>query len=193
MARGHPGIGLQNPVATVDSEGAVASILPPSQSRRGSAGPRRPQQAMTKTTFATEADVHTAMNTWRVVDASGQVLGRLATEIATVLMGKHSPRYTPHMLVGEGVIVLNAGQVKITGNKGETREYTYWTGFPGGLRTVTLGDYRAEAPEELIRLAVRRMLPKNRIGEAMLRRLKVYAGAEHPHVAQKPASWSGNS
>lgn len=148
---------------------------------------------MTKTTFATEADVHTAMSTWRVVDASGQVLGRLATEIATVLMGKNSPRYTPHMLVGEGVIVLNAGQVKITGNKGETREYTYWTGYPGGLRTVTLGDYRAEAPEELIRLAVRRMLPKNRIGEAMLRRLKVYAGAEHPHVAQKPASWSGNS
>lgn len=148
---------------------------------------------MTKTTFATEADRHAAMNTWRVVDASGQILGRLATEIATVLMGKHSPRYTPHMLVGEGVIVLNAGQVKFTGNKGETREYTYWTGYPGGLRTVTLGDYRAEAPEELIRLAVRRMLPKNRIGEAMLRRLKVYAGAEHPHVAQKPASWSGNS
>ncbi len=148
---------------------------------------------MTKTTFATEADVQTAMNTWRVVDASGQVLGRLATEIATVLMGKHSPRYTPHMLVGEGVIVLNAGQVKITGNKGETREYTYWTGYPGGLRTVTLGDYRADAPEELIRLAVRRMLPKNRLGDAMLRRLKVYAGAEHPHVAQKPASWSGNS
>lgn len=148
---------------------------------------------MTKTTFATEADSHSAMNTWRVVDATGQVLGRLATEIATVLMGKHTPRYTPHILVGEGVIVLNAGQVKLTGNKGDTREYTYWTGYPGGLRTVTLGDYRAEAPEELIRLAVRRMLPKNRLGEAMLRRLKVYSGAEHPHVAQKPASWSGNS
>ncbi|MEY4831304.1 MAG: ribosomal protein [Planctomycetota bacterium] len=148
---------------------------------------------MTKTTFATEADRHVAMNTWRVVDADGQVFGRLATEIATVLMGKHTPRYTPHILVGEGVIVVNAGKVKLTGNKGETREYTYWTGYTGGLRTVKLGDYRAEAPEELIRLAVRRMLPKNRIGAAMLRRLKVYSGAEHPHVAQKPAVWSGNS
>lgn len=148
---------------------------------------------MTKTTFATEADRHVAMNTWRVVDATGQVLGRLATEIATVLMGKHSPRYTPHILVGEGVVVVNAGKVELTGNKGETREYTYWTGFPGGLRRVTLGDYRDQAPEELIRLAVRRMLPKNRLGDAMLRRLKVYREAEHPHVAQKPASWSGSN
>lgn len=151
------------------------------------------QQAMTKTTFATEADRHVAMNTWRVVDASGQVLGRLATEIATVLMGKHSPRYTPHILVGEGVIVLNAGKIALTGNKGETREYTYYTGYPGGLRYVKLADYREHAPGELIRLAVRRMLPKNRLGEHMLRRLKVYTGSEHPHVAQKPASWTGNS
>ncbi|MGE3173253.1 MAG: 50S ribosomal protein L13 [Planctomycetota bacterium] len=130
------------------------------------------------------------MNTWRVVDASGQILGRLATQIAAVLMGKHSPRYTPHMLVGEGVIVVNAADIKVTGNKDVTREYTYYTGWSSGLRRVKLGDYRMNQPEELIRLAVRRMLPKNRIGREMFKRLKVYRGAEHPHVAQKPAAWN---
>ncbi len=148
---------------------------------------------MTKTTLATVADRHAAMNAWRVIDARGQILGRMATQIASVLMGKHSPRYTPHMLVGEGVIVINAGAVSITGNKGETREYTYYTGYPGGLRHVKLGDYRENAPEELIRLAVRRMLPKNRIGREMIRRLKVYRDAAHPHVAQKPTVWDNKA
>ncbi len=148
---------------------------------------------MTKTTLATLADRHQAKNTWRVIDARGQILGRMATEIATVLMGKHTARYTPHMLVGEGVIVVNAGAVATTGNKAETREYTYYTGYPGGLRTVKLGDYRDTAPEELIRLAVRRMLPKNRIGREMLRRLKVYRDAAHPHVAQKPTAWTSGT
>lgn len=145
---------------------------------------------MTKTTLATLADRHAAMNTWRLVDAADQVLGRMATQIAAVLMGKHSPRYTPHMLVGEGVIVVNAERVAVTGNKLENREYTYWTGYPGGLRSVRLGDYRQQNPEELIKLAVRRMLPKNRLGRAMLARLKVYRGPQHPHVAQKPAPWN---
>ena len=145
---------------------------------------------MTKTTFATVADHHAAQSSWRIVDASGQVLGRLATQIAEVLMGKHSPRYTPHILVGEGVIVINAEAVRFTGSKGETREYTYYTGYPGGLRHVKLNDYREHAPEELIALAVRRMLPKNRQGKAMLKRLKVYRGAQHPHAAQKPATWT---
>jgi large subunit ribosomal protein L13 len=144
---------------------------------------------MTKTTLATLADRQAAMNSWRVIDAKGQILGRMATQIAAVLMGKHSPRYTPHMLVGEGVIVVNAGEVSVTGNKAETREYTYYTGYPGGLRHVKLGDYREHAPEEMVRLAVRRMLPKNRLGRAMLHRLKVYRGASHPHVAQKPAAF----
>ncbi|MBK8096684.1 MAG: 50S ribosomal protein L13 [Planctomycetes bacterium] len=143
---------------------------------------------MTKTTLATEADRQAAMNTWRVVDASGQVLGRLASRIAEILMGKHLPTYTPHILVGEGVIVINAGKVRVTGNKAETREYTYYTGHPGGLRHVKLGTYQAEAPETLIHLAVRRMLPKNRLARRMLSRLKVYEGATHPHVAQKPVS-----
>jgi large subunit ribosomal protein L13 len=143
---------------------------------------------MTKTTLATVADRHKAMNTWHVVDAAGRTLGRMATDIATLLMGKHRTDYTPYMLVGEGVIVVNADQVKVTGTKAETREYTYYTGFPGGLRHVTLGDYLAKKPEELIRLAVRRMLPKNTLGRKMMTRLKVYRGAAHPHAAQKPTT-----
>ena len=143
---------------------------------------------MTKTTLATEADRDVAMGTWRVVDASDQVLGRLAVQIATILMGKHRPNYTPHMLVGEGVIVVNAAKVKVTGNKAESREYTYYTGYPGGLRHVKLGDYLEKNPEEMVQLAVKRMLPKNRLARKMLSRLKVYQGEAHPHAAQKPAA-----
>lgn len=142
---------------------------------------------MTKTTLATVADRHQAMNTWHVVDAAGRTLGRMASEIATLLMGKHRRDYTPYMLVGEGVIVVNADQVKVSGNKAETREYTYYTGFPGGLRHVKMADYLAKNPQELVRLAVRRMLPKNQLARKMMTRLKVYRGAVHPHAAQKPA------
>lgn len=143
---------------------------------------------MTKTTLATTATRHAAMNTWHVVDAAGRPLGRMATEIATILMGKHRPDYTPHMLVGEGVIVVNAGAVRLTGTKAETREYTYYTGYPGGLRRIKLADYVEKAPEELVTLAVRRMLPKNLLARKMISRLKVYRGASHPHGAQKPAA-----
>jgi large subunit ribosomal protein L13 len=143
---------------------------------------------MTKTTLATGADRHKAMNTWHVVDATGKTLGRMATEIATLLMGKHRTDYTPYMLVGEGVIVVNAERIVVTGNKAETREYTYYTGFPGGLRSVKLADYLKKSPEELVRLAVRRMLPKNQLAAKMISRLKVYKGAAHPHKAQKPAA-----
>jgi len=152
------------------------------------AGPRSTDATMTKTTLATAATRHAAMNTWHVVDATGRTLGRMATEIATILMGKHRPDYTPYMLVGEGVIVVNAEKVKVTGSKAQTREYTHYTGFPGGLRTVLLADYLEKAPDELVRLAVRRMLPKNQLAARMLSRLKVYKGAEHPHRAQKPAA-----
>jgi large subunit ribosomal protein L13 len=143
---------------------------------------------MTKTTLATVADRHKAMNTWHVVDAAGRTLGRMATEIATLLMGKHRKDYTPYMLVGEGVIVVNAERMKVSGNKTETREYTYYTGFPGGLRHVKMGDWLAKSPETVLRLAVRRMLPKNQLAARMLSRLKVYKGAEHPHRAQKPTA-----
>ena len=145
---------------------------------------------MTKTTFATVEKNHEAMNTWHVIDANGKTLGRMATEIATILMGKHRPDYTPHILVGEGVIVTNADKIKLTGNKANTRVYTFYTGHPGGLREKVLGEYMESAPEEVVRLAVRRMLPKNRIARRMISRLKVYGGAEHPHAAQKPAQHS---
>ena len=141
---------------------------------------------MTKTTLATVGTRHAAMNTWHVVDAAGRTLGRMATEIATILMGKHRPDYTPYMLVGEGVIVINADKVKVTGNKAETREYTYFTGYQGGLRTVKLGDYLEKASDELVRLSVRRMLPKNQLARKMISRLKVYRGESHMHAAQKP-------
>jgi large subunit ribosomal protein L13 len=141
---------------------------------------------MTKTTFATLADHAKAMNTWHIVDASQYVLGRMATVIASVLMGKHRPLYTPHMNVGEGVIVVNAARLIVTSQKMETEEHTHWSGFPGGLKTRKLGQMVATNPEAVVKDAVRRMLPKNRIGREMLRRLKVYAGAEHPHVAQTP-------
>lgn len=141
---------------------------------------------MTKTTLANEATHNAAMNSWRVVDAEGKPLGRMATEIATILMGKHRPDYTPHILVGEGVIVINAEKVATTGTKDLTREYTRYTHHPGGLVRTTLGEMRQHDPQQLITLAVRRMLPKNRLAKRMIERLKVYRGATHPHVAQKP-------
>jgi large subunit ribosomal protein L13 len=141
---------------------------------------------MTKTTLATAADHQAAMDTWHLVDASKYVLGRMAARIAEILMGKHKPLYTPHLSVGEGVIVVNAGKVKLTSNKGQTRIYRHYTGYPGGLRSRSLEKYREQKPEELIKLAVRRMLPKSRLGPQMPRRLKVYAGDSHPHAAQKP-------
>ena len=107
-------------------------------------------------------------------------------------MGKHKPLYTPHICVGEGVVVVNASKVRLTGTKSETRFYRRYTGFPGGLRRRSLGDYRATRPEELIKLAVRRMLPKSRLGRQMLKRLKVYGGSSHPHAAQKPQELSLN-
>ena len=141
---------------------------------------------MTKTTFATLEDQRAARATWWVVDASEHTLGRMATRIAQVLMGKHKPLYTPHLPVGDGVIVLNAGRVQTTGTKRDTRVYTRYTGWIGGQKTATLGEHLEERPAELIKLAVRRMLPKTQQGKNMLSRLKVYEGEEHPHTAQQP-------
>lgn len=148
---------------------------------------------MTKTTLATEADHQAAMAIWHLVDAQKCVLGRMASAIAEILMGKHKPLYTPHISVGEGVIVINAGKIKTSGEKHETRVYRRYTGHPGGLREQTLGEYRKRKPEEMITLAVRRMLPKGRLGRQMLKRLKVYAGSTHPHAAQKPQELNLNS
>jgi large subunit ribosomal protein L13 len=123
---------------------------------------------------------------WYVVDAEGNTLGRLATQIANVLRGKHKPTYTPHVDVGDFVIVVNAEKVAVTGDKREKKLYWRHSGYPGGIRSRTLGDLLEKRPEEVIRKAVKGMLPRNRLARQQLRKLKVYAGPEHPHQAQKP-------
>ena len=124
---------------------------------------------------------------WRLVDADGQILGRLATEIADTLRGKNKPAYTPHVDTGDFVIVVNAEKVRVTGKKLEQKIYYRHSGYPGGLRERTLAEQLARRPEEVIRRAVKGMLPKNKLAAAQLRKLKVYAGPEHPHAAQNPA------
>ena len=123
---------------------------------------------------------------WHVVDASGQVLGRLATQVAHWLMGKHKPMFAPNLDTGDYVIVLNAEKVRVTGNKARQKVYHRHSGYPGGLTQTSLAKMMQRKPEEVFRLAVRRMLPKNRLGRKMLRKLHVYADSEHPHRAQKP-------
>jgi len=123
---------------------------------------------------------------WYVVDAQGQTLGRLATRIAAVLKGKHKPIYTPSLDTGDYVVVVNAGQLVATGRKLDEKMYYRHTGYPGGLREINLRDQLAKHPERVISAAVRGMLPHNRLGRAMFKKLKVYAGAEHPHAAHKP-------
>ena len=125
---------------------------------------------------------------WVLVDAADKVLGRLATRLATRLMGKHKPTYTPHVDTGDFIVVVNAEKVKVTGRKLEQREYSSYTYHPGGRKTVTLGRMLERKPTEVIRMAVRRMLPKNRLGRKMLKKLKVYAGPDHPHQAQQPTT-----
>lgn len=124
--------------------------------------------------------------TWYVVDAQDMVLGRLATQVAHVLRGKHKPTFAPHMDMGDYVIVVNAAGVRLTGNKAEQRMAYRHSGYPGSLKAVPFARLLAERPERLVERAVRGMLPKNSIGRAQLRKLKVYAGGEHPHAAQQP-------
>ena len=123
---------------------------------------------------------------WYVVDATDQMLGRLATRIARVLEGKHKPTYAAHMDTGDHIIVVNASRITVTSNKLESKLYIRHSGYPHGYREETLGHLLARRPEEVIRRAVKGMLPHNRLGTQMLRKLKVYAGAAHPHEAQKP-------
>ena len=121
---------------------------------------------------------------WHVMDASGRTLGRLASEVATLLMGKHKPIYTPHLNTGDFVIVLNAAKVRVTGRKAEQKTYYRHSGYPGGLKSVTYTKLMETHPTRVIEHAVKGMLPHNRLGRDMLRRLKVYAGDVHPHEAQ---------
>ena len=125
---------------------------------------------------------------WLVVDAAGKNLGRLSAQIAEILRGKNKPEYTPHCDVGDFVIVVNAEKVAVTGKKRDEKRYYRHSGYPGGLRSRTLEEMLARRPEEVIRLAVKGMVPRSRLGRAQLRKLKIYAGPEHPHKAQQPTA-----
>lgn len=123
---------------------------------------------------------------WYVIDADGLVLGRLATEVASRLRGKHKPTFSPHMDTGDHIVVINAAKVVLTSDKGDKLRVYRHSGYPGGLRSQTYGQLLADKPEEAVRRAVRGMLPKNRLGRQMIRKLKVYSGPAHPHAAQQP-------
>ncbi len=122
---------------------------------------------------------------WYSVDADGQILGRLAAKIATVLMGKNKPTYTPHVDTGDFVVITNAAKIKVTGRKSEAMEYDSYSYYPGGRHVVSYNEMKAKHPERIIESAVKRMLPKNAMGKRMMTKLKIYKGTEHPHVAQK--------
>lgn len=128
----------------------------------------------------------TARHNWYVVDASGKTLGRLASEVAKRLRGKHKPEYTPHIDTGDFIVVVNANQVKVTGNKSKDKMYYNHSGYPGGLKEINFEKLLAKRPERILEIAIKGMLPKNPLGRAMYRKLKVYPGAEHPHAAQQP-------
>ncbi|MCF0140560.1 MAG: 50S ribosomal protein L13 [Mogibacterium sp.] len=127
---------------------------------------------------------------WYVIDAEGKTLGKVAAETASILRGKKKPIYTPYIDCGDYVIIVNAEKVHVTGKKETDKIYVRHTGYPGGLRETTLGEMRAKKPEEIIRHAVKGMMPKGRLGRQMYKKLKVYAGPEHPHAAQKPEEWT---
>lgn len=136
----------------------------------------------TQKTYSPKASEVT--HAWRLVDAEGQTLGRLATQIATFLRGKHLPTFAEHMDLGDFVVVVNASHIRVTGNKAQQRLYYRHSTYPGGLKSVALGEVLARHPERVIKHTVRGMLPHNALGRKMLRKLKVYAGPEHPHAAQ---------
>lgn len=123
---------------------------------------------------------------WHVVDAEGQILGRLASEVAQLLRGKHKPIYSPHLDTGDYVVVINAARVKVTGSKESEKKYYRHSGYPGALKIRTLKEVRSKFPERIIERAVRGMLPHNALGHKMYRKLRVYAGATHPHIANHP-------
>lgn len=123
---------------------------------------------------------------WYLVDASEKILGRLASKVASILRGKHKPQFSPHLDMGDHVIVINAEKVRLTGDKLRDKVYYHHSGYPKGLKSITAGKLMRERPERLVSMAIRGMLPKNKLGKAMARKLKVYKGQEHPHQAQSP-------
>ena len=150
--------------------------------------PLRLKPQMPVTTYVPKASE--IRNDWYVMDADGKTLGRLATQIATLLRGKHKPDFTPFMKTGDFVVVVNAEKVCLTGRKETDKVYYRHTGYPGGIRKETARQVRARRPELLVRRAVKGMLPKNKLGRQLRSRLKVYAGPHHPHEAQQPKPWT---
>jgi large subunit ribosomal protein L13 len=136
-----------------------------------------------KTFVAKESEVH---KKWYLVDAKDKILGRLATQIASRLRGKHKPIFTPHADTGDFIVVVNAEKVSLTGNKWDKKIYYHHTGYTGGLKQISARKLREKRPEDIIRFAVRRMLPKNSLGRRQLKKLKIYSGPDHPHQAQQP-------
>lgn len=132
------------------------------------------------------AKPHLVKRDWYIVDAAGKTLGRLATEIARRLRGKHKPEYTPHVDTGDYIVVINAEQLKVTGRKAEQKTYYSHSGYPGGIKSITFDKLQAKHPEMILQGAVKGMLPRNPLGRAMFGKLKVYKGSEHPHQAQQP-------
>lgn len=139
-------------------------------------------------TFSAKPDA--VKRDWFVVDADGKTLGRLATEIATRLRGKHKPEYTPHVDTGDYIVVVNAEKIQVTGNKAKDKMYHHYTGYVGNLKSISFEKLIDKAPERVIQTAVKGMLPHNPLGREMFRKLKVYAGSEHPHASQQPQSLS---
>jgi large subunit ribosomal protein L13 len=135
-------------------------------------------------TFSAKA--HEARRDWYVIDATDKILGRLASEIARRLRGKHKPEFTPHVDTGDYIVVVNAGRVRVTGNKAEDKKYYRHSGYPGGIYETTFAKMQARFPTRALEIAVKGMLPKGPLGYAMFRKLKVYPGSDHPHVAQQP-------
>ena len=140
-----------------------------------------------KTYSARPADV---VRRWLVVDAEGKTLGRLATQVATVLKGKHRPAYTPHIDTGDHVVVINAAKISLSGRKAQDKKYCHHTLHPGGATWTSIVELMEKHPERVVERAVRGMMPRTKLGRAMMRKLKVYAGAEHPHAAQQPEGWA---
>lgn len=145
---------------------------------------------MKKYTYSAKAGDN--LNKWYVVNAEGLVLGRLASRVAARLRGKHSPLFTPHTDMGDNIIVINADKVVMTGKKWQDKTYYHHTGYIGGIKSITAEKLKAKRPEDLVRFAVRGMLPKNRLGRKLFKKLKVYSGGGHPHEAQQPEALSLN-
>jgi large subunit ribosomal protein L13 len=132
------------------------------------------------------ANANNIQKQWLLVDATDAVLGRLSTKLATILMGKHKPTYTPNFDAGDHVIVINADKIRVTGKKAQQKEYDYYTNYPGGHKYVSFAEMFAKKPERVLEMAVRRMMPRNALSKDMMLKLKIYKGSEHEHQAQKP-------